>query len=138
MSLCKFADADHTAWRFHFYRHAVLIHPIKKALPVARQGFCSERFVRFQRLKRQQAIRCGHMARPHPESSRVRMELLESQTNSFLTPMSVRSLSANKRASKGFLNVSLMLDRSKLIVLPSSGSRAMRMISVKSALFRRF
>lgn len=37
------------------------------------------------------------------------------QTNSFFDPTSVRSRSASRRASNGFLNVSLMLLRSKLI-----------------------
>jgi len=37
------------------------------------------------------------------------------QTSSFLAPIRVRRRSARSRASNGFLNVSLMLERSKLI-----------------------
>lgn len=59
-------------------------------------------------------------------------------TSSFFAPISVRSRSASKRASNGFLNVSLMLERSKLITLPSSGRRAIRIVSAKSGFFRRF
>ena len=58
--------------------------------------------------------------------------------SSFLAPMSVRSRSVNRLASNGFLNVSLMLDRSNVIGLPSSGSKAIRIVSEKSAFFRRF
>lgn len=60
------------------------------------------------------------------------------QTSSFLAPIKVRSRSANSAASNGFLNVSLMLDRSKLVELPSSGSRAIRITSAKALLRRRF
>lgn len=54
------------------------------------------------------------------------------QTNSFLAPIKVRSRSARRFASNGFLNVSLMLERSKLIGLPSSGNKAIRIVSEKS------
>ena len=37
--------------------------------------------------------------------------------------MSVRRRSANRAASNGFLNVSLMLERSKLMLEPSSGKQ---------------
>jgi hypothetical protein len=60
------------------------------------------------------------------------------QTSSFLAPIKVRRRSANRAASNGFLNVSLMLDRSKLVELPSSGSRAIRITSANSLLRRRF
>jgi len=60
------------------------------------------------------------------------------QTSSFLAPMRVRSRSAKRAASNGFLNVSLMLERSKLVELPSSGSKAIRITSAKALLRRRF
>lgn len=59
-------------------------------------------------------------------------------TSSFLAPIRVRSRSANRLASNGFLNVSLMLERSKLMVPPSSGSNAIKIVSPKSVFFRRF
>ena len=59
-------------------------------------------------------------------------------TSSFLAPIRVRKRSANRLASNGFLNVSLMLERSKLIGLPSSGSKAIRIVSEKSGFLRRF
>ncbi len=49
-------------------------------------------------------------------------------TNSFFAPISVLSRSARSCASNGFLNVSLIVERSKLIELPSSGSRAIRIV----------
>lgn len=60
------------------------------------------------------------------------------QTSSFFAPINVRSRSAKRAASNGFLNVSLMLDRSKLVELPSSGSKAIRITSANAALRRRF
>lgn len=62
----------------------------------------------------------------------------ELQTSSFFAPIRVRSRSANSAASNGFLNVSLMLERSKLVELPSSGNSAMRITSANSLLRRRF
>lgn len=59
-------------------------------------------------------------------------------TNSFFAPIRVRNRSANKAASNGFLNVSLMLERSKLADEPSSGSRAIKIVSLNSGLRRRF
>ena len=55
-------------------------------------------------------------------------------TSSLRAPISVRSRSASSSASNGFLNVSLIAERSKLIELPSSGSRAIRIVSANSAL----
>lgn len=72
------------------------------------------------------------------EDSASRAWSRDRQTSSFFAPIKVRSRSASKLASNGFLKVSLMLDRSKLIGLPSSGSRAIRMVSEKSAFLRRF
>lgn len=62
----------------------------------------------------------------------------EAQTSSFFAPINVLSRSANKLASNGFLNVSLIAERSKLIGFPSSGSNAISIVSVKSVFFRRF
>src|SRR3954471_9733026 len=60
------------------------------------------------------------------------------QTSSLRAPISVRNRSASKAASNGFLNVSLMLERSKLVELPSSGSKAIKIVSAYSGLRRRF
>jgi len=60
------------------------------------------------------------------------------QTSSFLAPIKVRSRSAKRAASNGFLKVSLMLERSKLVEPPSSGSKAIRITSAKALLRRRF
>ena len=62
----------------------------------------------------------------------------ESYTSSFLAPISVRKRSASNAASNGFLKVSLMLERSKLVELPSSGKSAIRITSANSLLRRRF
>lgn len=78
-------------------------------------------------------VHCGGMGAGGERSS-----LQGRQTSSFFAPMSVRRRSASRLASNGFLKVSLMLDRSKLMGLPSSGSSAIRMVSEKSAFFRRF
>src|SRR4051812_17140401 len=52
--------------------------------------------------------------------------------------MSVRRRSAKSLASNGFLNVSLMAERSNESGLPSSGNNAIRIVSPKSTFFRRF
>jgi len=60
-------------------------------------------------------------------------------TSSFLEPISVRSRSANKAGSKGFLNVSLILERSKLAGSDTpSGNRTMRMTSLNPLFLFRF
>ena len=64
--------------------------------------------------------------------------LFAAYTSSFLEPISVRSRSANRAASKGFLNVSLILVRSILADEPSSGKRAMRITSLNSPFLLRF
>ncbi len=65
-------------------------------------------------------------------------ETLQPQTSSFFAPINVRIRSASNAASNGFLNVSLMLERSKLSELPSSGSKAIRITSENSLLRRKF
>ena len=60
------------------------------------------------------------------------------QTSSFFVPIRVRNRSASRLASNGFLNVSLMAERSKLIGFPSSGNKAIKIVSVKSVFLRRF
>src|SRR5262245_43968619 len=62
----------------------------------------------------------------------------EFYTNSLREPISVRNRSASNAASNGFLNVSLMLERSKLVDCPSSGKSAIRIVSAYSVLRRRF
>ena len=59
-------------------------------------------------------------------------------TSSLRAPIRVRSRSAKRAASNGFLNVSLMDERSKLVEPPSSGSRAIKITSAYSSFRRKF
>jgi hypothetical protein len=106
----------------------------------------------------QPGLRCGPKERPrknYPPRGSIRDGLdgtaidvvgkktlvparTESYTSSFLAPISVRNRSASNAASNGFLKVSLMLERSKLVELPSSGRSAIRIVSANSLLRRRF
>ncbi|GIW98979.1 MAG: hypothetical protein KatS3mg111_2312 [Pirellulaceae bacterium] len=51
-----------------------------------------------------------------PEPKATELRVTNRYTNSFLLPIKVRNRSASKRASNGFLNVSLIAERSKLNV----------------------
>src|SRR5438105_4657472 len=50
-------------------------------------------------------------------------------TSSLRAPIKVRRRSASRATSNGFLNVSLIVERSKLVELPSSGNKAIRIVS---------
>jgi hypothetical protein len=78
---------------------------------------------------------CSH--RPAAQWSWT-FRVISAHTSSLRAPISVRSRSASRAASKGFLKTSLTWARSIVICEPSSGSRAMTMVSAYSALRRRF
>ena len=84
-------------------------------------------------------LRIGEIRFLHAaEASAYLFSFLYGYTSSFLEPISVRNRSANRAASKGFLNVSLILERSILAAEPSSGKRAIRITSLNSPFLRRF
>jgi len=99
-------------------------------------GVPDGRFVRPSR--RSYKGRCGGLSATGLNHDVASATAAVTHTSSFLAPIKVRSRSAKRLASNGFLNVSLILDRSKLIGLPSSGNRAIRMVSAKSMFLRRF